>query len=97
MSVWAPTWLRGGTYVGFERLNATGFERLYATGFETSEREGLFKGTLGKEKAACNWSNEYKQRRGDIMLKRMLELVPLYTDEKLSEIQNVWEVMHDIV
>ena len=47
MSVWAPTRVRGGTYVGFERLNA-----------ETREREGLFKGMLGKEKAACTWSNE---------------------------------------
>lgn len=81
MSVWAPTRVCGGTYVGFERLNATGFE--------TSEREGLFKGTLGKEKATCNWSNEYKQRRGGIMLKRMLEPVHLYIDEKLSEIQSV--------
>ena len=84
MSVWAPTRVRGGTHVGFERLNATGFE--------TSEREGLFKGMPGKEKAACNWSNEYKQMRGDIMLKRMLELVPSYIDEKLSEIQKMGRV-----
>lgn len=53
--------MRGGTYVGFERLNDMGFEmseRLSATGFEMSEREGLFNGVLGKEKAACKWSNE---------------------------------------
>ena len=50
MSAWAPTRVRGGTHVGFERLNATGFE--------TSEREGLFKGMPGKEIAACNCSNE---------------------------------------
>ena len=61
-----------------------------------SEREGLFKGVLGEEKAACNWSNEYKQMRGDIMLKRMLELVPLYIDEALSEIQSM-EGMDNIV
>ena len=64
MSVWAPIRVRGGTYVGFERL--------YTTGFEMSEREGLFKGVLGKEKAACDWINECKQTRGNILLKRML-------------------------
>ena len=50
MSVWPPIRVRGGTYVGFERLNATGCEM--------SEREGLFEGMLGKEKAACSWSIE---------------------------------------
>ena len=50
MSAWASAQVRGGTYVGFERLRAAGFWM--------REREGLFKGVLGKEKAMCNRSNE---------------------------------------
>ena len=87
ISVWAPIRVRGGTYVGFKRL--------FTTGFETSERDGLFKGVLGKEKAACDWINECQQTRGNIFLKRMLGLVLLYFDEKLSEIQSVgkdWKI-----
>ena len=50
MLVWASNWLWGSGYVGFERFEAAGFW--------IREREGLVKGTLGKEKAAGNWNNK---------------------------------------